>query len=190
MTCEAGKYTTVQKSPVWRAKGAAGRKAVPDAADRLSWSVALDDLGGLLPGTRPVGEEEHGHAQLGRHAGVVDGLLEARVPADDQRRPGYNEREHVLGLDGGCARPADAAQNPDGLAESSLRDTTVTLPAGCGAQPVGWRWAGSVLGGPGGGGSATASDRLQGLRRIQPGIRTGCEVEHVHAGAGESLAPG
>jgi hypothetical protein len=70
-------------------------------------------------------------------------------------------------LTGGVHVPQTAALNPNGLAESSLRDTTVTLPEGVAINPSG------------GDGLQACSEGLAGfeighgvkrqrLRRIQP----------------------
>ncbi len=43
---------------------------------------------------------------------VADGLLEAQVPGGNQRLAGHQRRQHVLGADGECPRPADRRVEP------------------------------------------------------------------------------
>ncbi len=52
-------------------------------------------------------------------------------------RPDTTDASTSSGLTVGVHVPQTAAQNPDGLAESSLRDTTVTLPEGVALNPSG-----------------------------------------------------
>ena len=118
-------------------KEPAPQQTVPDDADRLPRPAALDDGGRLVGRTGPVGESEHGHAQRRGHARVADGLLEAQVPAGNQRRAGHTNASTSSGLTVNVHVPQTAALNPDGLAESSLRDTTVTLPEGVAINPSG-----------------------------------------------------
>ena len=115
------------------------QQSLPDDADRLPRPPALDDGSRLVGRTGPVGEDEHGHAQRRGHARVADGLLEAQVPAGNQRRAGQQQRQHVLGADGERPRPADRRvqpQRPGGvLAQGHDRGAARRGRD----QPVGWR---------------------------------------------------
>ena len=134
--------TGAKKPPQAKAnsKGDRPRQSLPDDADRLPWPPALDDGGRLVGRTGQVGEGERGHAQRRGHARVADGLLEAQVPAGNQRQAGQQQREHVLGADGKRPCPADRRaqpQRPGGvLAQGHDRGAARRRRD----QPVGWRW--------------------------------------------------
>ncbi len=73
-------------------------------------------------------------------AGTLVGLTgcsKLRFPPSVSVEPDTTNASSSSGLTVGVDVPQAAAQNPDGLAESGLRDTTVALPAGVAINPSG-----------------------------------------------------
>ena len=70
----------------------------------------------------------------------LTGCSKLKFPAEIGVEPDSSNASTSSGLKVNVHVPQTAALNPAGLAESALRDTTVTLPEGRGDQPVGWRW--------------------------------------------------
>ena len=71
---------------------------------------------------------------------ALTGCSKLKFPAEISVEPDGSNASTSSGLTVNVHVPQTAALNPNGLAESALRDTTVALPAGRGDQPVGWRW--------------------------------------------------
>jgi hypothetical protein len=96
-------------------------------------------------------------------------------------RPDTTDASTSSGLTVGVHVPQTAAQNPDGLAESSLRDTTVTLPEGVALNPSG------------GDGLESCSEGLagfQGFSEFNPEFEPGTKTATFTPDALEGLSPG
>ena len=96
-------------------------------------------------------------------------------------QPDTTDASTSSGLTVGVHVPQTAAQNPDGLAESSLRDTTVALPAGVAINPSG------------GDGLEACSEGLagfQGLSDFNPEDEPGVQTATFNPDALEGLLPG
>jgi hypothetical protein len=67
----------------------------------------------------------------------LTGCSKLTFPPAIEVKPDVSDASSSSGLTVGVYIPQTAAFNPDGLAESSLRDTTVALPAGVALNPAG-----------------------------------------------------
>ena len=85
------------------------------------------------PGAPPAGAPKFTY----RTAGSARWLQPSAVRPVDHGRAGHPEREQLDGLTVGVHVSQTAALNPEGLAESTVRDTTVTLPEGVALNPAG-----------------------------------------------------
>ena len=111
----------------------------------------------------------------------MTGCSKLTFPAAITVAPDVKNASSSSGLTVGVHVPQTAAFNPDGLGESSLRDTTVALPAGVTINPAG------------AGGLQACSEGLAGFTGFngtQPGIRRGCEVGDILTGTDRIVAAG
>jgi hypothetical protein len=95
--------------------------------------------------------------------------------------PDTTDASTSSGLTVGVHVPQTAAKNPDGLAESALRDTTVTLPQGVALNPAG------------GDGLEACSEDLAGFKgfaEFNPDFEPGVQTPEFTPAALESLQPG
>ena len=67
----------------------------------------------------------------------LTGCSQLEFPPSITVAPDVPDASTLTGLTVGVHVSQKAASNPEGLAESSLRDTTVTLPAGVALNPAG-----------------------------------------------------
>jgi NHL repeat len=79
----------------------------------------------------------------------LTGCSKLRFPAEIRVRPDSSNASTSSGLTVNVHVPQTAALNPDGLAESALRDTTVALPEGVAINPSGGGGLGACTADPG-----------------------------------------
>ncbi len=122
----------------------------------------------------------------------LTGCSKLKFPPTIEVKPDVPDASTSTGLTVGVHVPQTAASNPDGLAESSLRDTTVTLPEGVAINPAG------------GGGLEACSEGLAGFTGFnefnsedEPGVKTATftptlpgSIAATEAGETEPLQPG
>jgi hypothetical protein len=122
----------------------------------------------------------------------LTGCSKLKFPPVIEVKPDVPDASTSTGLTVGVRIPQTAALNPNGFAESSLRDTTVTLPEGVAINPAG------------GGGLEACSEGLAGFTgfnefnsEYEPGVKTATftptlpgSVGATEAGETESLQPG
>jgi hypothetical protein len=112
---------------------------------------------------------------------VLTGCAELTFPAALTVAPDVTSASSSSGLTVGVHVPQTAALNPDGLAESSLRDTTVALPAGVAINPAGAN------------GLEACSEGLAGftgLEEFNPEFEAGVKWSTFSSSPIESLQPG
>ena len=118
-------------------KGNWPQQSLPDAADRLPWPPALDHGGRSW---EEPGNWVKASAVTRNAAGTpvsLTGCSKLKFPPEIGVKPDSSNASTSSGLTVNVHVPQTAALNPNGLAESSLRDTTLTLPEGVAINPSG-----------------------------------------------------
>ena len=110
--------------------------------------------------------------------GGMTGCAQLAFPPTIETKPDTPNASSPSGLAANVHVSRKAAQNPEGLAESALRNTKVALPPGMAINPAGADGLG-VLGEP---------RRLYGLCGIQPQLRTRRSDGDVHTGTARPVA--
>jgi hypothetical protein len=111
----------------------------------------------------------------------MTGCSKLTFPAAISVAPDVKSTSSASGLTVGVHVPQTAALNPDGVGESSLRDTTVALPAGVRINPAG------------AGGLQACSESLagfMGFKELNPEFEDGVQWATFSAEPIESLRPG
>jgi hypothetical protein len=111
----------------------------------------------------------------------LTGCSKLTFPPAIEVTPDVTDASSSSGLKVGVNVPQTAAFNPDGLAESALRDTTVTLPAGVAINPAGAN------------GLEACSEGLAGFKRLEefnPDFEPGVKTALFEPAPIESLQPG
>jgi hypothetical protein len=120
---------------------------------------------------------------------ALTGCSKLKFPAEISVAPDTTDASTSSGLTVGVHVPQTAALNPEGLAESALRDTTVALPAGVALNPSGANGLEACSEGLAGfetGHGVNGS----GFEEFNPGSEPGVLTPTFNATAIESLQPG
>ena len=120
---------------------------------------------------------------------ALTGCSKLKFPAEISVAPDTTDASTSSGLTVGVHVPQTAALNPEGLAESALRDTTVALPAGVALNPSGANGLEACSEGLAGfetGHGVNGS----GFEEFNPGSEPGVLTPTFNAAAIESLQPG
>ncbi len=100
----------------------------PSDEPNLVWCFAYGD------GRRGLMGRTNGAPLIQRHAAAADGLRTTRFSTTVTVKPD-GEAGHPTGLNVGLHVPQETTENPVGLAEADVRDTTIALPAGVQLSP-------------------------------------------------------
>jgi hypothetical protein len=119
----------------------------------------------------------------------LTGCSTLRFPPSITVKPDTSDASTSSGLTVGVDVPQAAAQNPAGLAESALRDTTVTLPEGVALNPSGGDGLEACSEGLAGFEFGRGVDG-SGFEEFNPGSEPGVTTATFNPAAIESLQPG